>query len=154
MIDERCASGGFMLNLRHSALVLAFVVAGGMLSGHAQAIPTATHGGILQVGAGFSTSKTDLMDVGNKNIQGLTIYSSFDLVNLGLEADLHFTNIVTPKDFGENSFLLGPRYVFRLGRFEPYVKVQAGLGQVRNDEPWIHIQGAPDSYFAYAFGGD
>jgi hypothetical protein len=56
-----------------------------------------------------------------------------------------------PANIGEDSYLLGPRYVFRHNRFHPYVKALFGLGRFK-----YRFDNAPDTaytYKIYSFGG-
>jgi hypothetical protein len=58
---------------------------------------------------------------------------------------------ITPADVGEDSYLLGPRYVFRHGRFDPYAKALFGLGRFK-----YNFKDAPHTaytYKIYSFGG-
>ena len=116
---------------------------------HAQAIPTASSAGSLQIGAGFTYLQPDYAQTADK---GPTFYATFDISqHLGIEADVHYTSIITPTDIGEDTYLIGPRYVFRHNRFMPYVKLLAGVGQLN-----LQFDYAPHSKatkFAYALGG-
>jgi hypothetical protein len=94
---------------------------------NAQAVPTASRAGIAQLGAGWSFAKPDY---GPQRIQGATVYGSFDFTrHWGIAGDVHLNSFITPSDIGEDSYLLGPRYVFRHNRFTPYAKAQLGLGR-------------------------
>ena len=93
---------------------------------HAQALPTASRAGVLQAGAGVSMANPDYTQ---KYIKGITGYATFDFTpHLGVEADVHYTSLITPEDFGENSYEAGIRYVIRKGRYEPYAKGLFGIG--------------------------
>lgn len=119
------------------------------VSARAQAVPTATRGGSLQIGVGASFVSPDYSHGKDK---GPTIYGTFDFTqHIGVEGDIHITSIFTPGDVGEKTYLLGPRYVIRRKRFEPYAKVLFGLGTINYD-----YDNAPHStatYPVYAFGG-
>src|ERR1700723_4296838 len=79
--------------------------------GHAQAIPTAIARGNLQVGAGIAYAEPDY---GQKSIKGISAFADFDLTtHIGVEADIHYVALVTPTDLAENTFVIGPRYVYR-----------------------------------------
>ena len=115
----------------------------------AQAAPTATRNGRLQLGAGISISRPDYTPHTNKGITG---YADFDLTyHLGVEAVIHETSIITPGDIGEDSYLVGPRYVFHLHRFQPYVKVLFGFG--RFNTQFDNRPHTSDTYGVYAIGG-
>src|SRR4051812_8083257 len=93
---------------------------------HGQAVPTATRaGGIAQIGAGWSFAKPDY---GLSNIQGYSIYGTFDFTrHWGIEGDVHKVSMITPSDIGQDSYLLGPRYVFHHNRVHPYAKALLGF---------------------------
>ena len=95
---------------------------------HGQAAPTATRaGGIAQIGAGWSIASPDYSP---QKIQGLSIYGTFDLTNhWGIEGDVHRISLITPADIGQDSYLVGPRYVFHHNRIHPYAKALIGLGR-------------------------
>jgi hypothetical protein len=90
-----------------------------------QAVPTASRLGSIQLGvAGTYTNP----DFAQKNIEQITFYGDFDLpLNLGIEGVIHYS-VNTPTDVSENSYIAGPRYIFRHKRFEPYAKALVGVG--------------------------
>lgn len=106
----------------------------------------------MQLGAGYSLASPDYAQ---KRIQGYTIYGTFDFTrHLGIEGDIHRVNIITPTDISENSYLLGPRYVFPIGRFRPYAKGLLGIGQFSTDyDPGEHIPNFSEHHKMYALGG-
>ena len=116
---------------------------------HAQAVPTASRAGIAQIGGGWSFAKPDYSP---QKIQGYSIYGSFDFTkHWGIEGDIHKISMVTPSDIGEDSYLLGPRYVFHHKRANPYLKAMGGLGRFQyqyDDTPHYYY-----TYKIYAFGG-
>jgi hypothetical protein len=64
-----------------------------------------------------------------KKDMGPTFYVTFDFTShLGVEADAHIASVSAPADIGEDSYLIGPRYVIRHKRFEPYFKALFGIG--------------------------
>lgn len=115
----------------------------------AQAVPTASRAGIAQIGVGWSVANADYSP---HKIQGLSIYGTYDFArHWGIEGTIHRTSLITPADIGEDSYLLGPRYVFRHSRFSPYVKALFGLGRFK-----YNFKDAPDTaytYKIYSFGG-
>lgn len=118
---------------------------------HAQALPTATANGALQVGIGWSYVRPDY---GQKAIQGVTGYADLDLFrHLGLEAEYHYIALITPTDLAENSFLAGPRFILPRGRFSYYAKALAGIGDIVIQETQDNPQGGAGKYFAYGIGG-
>ncbi|MBS1800740.1 MAG: outer membrane beta-barrel protein [Acidobacteria bacterium] len=117
---------------------------------HAQAVPTAIRaGGIAQIGAGWSIASPDY---GPSKIQGVSIYGTFDFTrHWGVEGDVHRISLKTPSTIGEDSYLVGPRYVFHHGRIHPYAKALAGFGRFHylyNSAP-----SATYTYKIYSFGG-
>jgi hypothetical protein len=119
--------------------------------GHTQALPTATGGGGLQVGGGWSYAKPDY---GQKNIQGITGFADFDFTpHIGVEADVHYVALITPTDLAEDTYEIGPRYVYRKGRFAPYVKFQVGIGSLVVQEVQDNPATNTGTFFMYSFGG-
>jgi len=117
----------------------------------AQALPTATGHGGLQVGVGWSYVEPDY---GQKSIQGVTAYGDFDfLPHLGVEAEYHYIALITPTDLGENSIFVGPRYILPRGRFNLYAKALFGVGTIDIQETQDNPQGGAGNYFAYGIGG-
>jgi hypothetical protein len=112
----------------------------------AQALPTASRAAILKAGGGWSIADPNY---GSRLVQGLSIYGNLDFRNrLGIEGDIHRTSLVTPANIGVDSYLLGPRYVYRHNRLWPYAKVLFGLGRLK----YIDLHTAY-TYKVYAFGG-
>lgn len=119
--------------------------------GSAQALPTATGHGGLQAGLGFTLAQPDY---GQKNIEGFTAFADLDLTpHIGIDADIHYVALDTPTDIAENTYVLGPRYTFRKGRFIPYVKVVAGVGALVIQETQDNPGRYSGTYFMYGFGG-
>jgi len=117
---------------------------------HAQAKPTATANGALQVGIGWSYVQPDY---GQKSIQGFTAYADFEFrPHIGVEAEYHYISLVTPTDLGENSVLVGPRFILPRGRFSLYAKALAGIGDINIQEVQDNPQGGAGTYFAYSIG--
>ncbi len=116
---------------------------------HAQAVPTADRAGVVQFGAGLSLANADYSP---HKIKGISVYGSFDFTrHWGIEGDIHKVSIITPADIGEDSYLLGPRYVFHHKRFNPYAKALLGFGRFQ-----YQFDTAPHTtytYKIYAFGG-
>jgi Outer membrane protein beta-barrel domain len=115
---------------------------------YSQATPTASKAGILQVGVGGTIVIPDYAPAKDK---GPTFYASYDFTShLGVEGDIHFASIIAPDDVGEDTYLIGPRYVINHKRFSPYAKVLFGIGQLN-----LQFDTSPHSktsYFAYALG--
>jgi hypothetical protein len=120
-------------------------------TGRAQALPTATAAGSLQIGAGYTYANPDY---GQKSIKGASGFADFDFgKHLGVEADVHYVAFVTPLDLAENSYLIGPRIYIRQGRFMVYGKLLAGYGDLVVQEQQDNIGHPSGFYFAYAGGG-
>jgi hypothetical protein len=128
------------------AAVLSFTSAG-----HSQALPTATARGALQIGGGWSYAHPDY---GQKSIQGITGFVDFDFApHFGAEAEYHYIALETPTDLGENSFLIGPRFVLPRGRFSLYGKGLIGIGDIDIQEVQDNPQGGAGTYLVYGIGG-
>lgn len=136
--------------LRHIPLITSFLCLFGLSAlSHAQAVPTATRSGYLQVGGGVSLARPDYTDVFD---QGLSAYVDYDFTrHIGVEAIYHNTSMITPKDVGEDTYLIGPRYVFRKDRFNPYVKLLGGIGQIKFQ--FDNVPHTTYTYSVFAAGG-
>ena len=137
-------------NLVVLALAALFLAASSQL--HAQAMPTATRTGILQAGIGVTNAQTDEF---TPRISGITGYVTFDIrKHIGIEADIHMLNIITPSDFVEKSYLLGARYVWHTRHLDPYFKVLGGIGQTAIQQPTqTYAPGTPGTYMVLAGAG-
>ncbi len=120
-------------------------------SGHAQALPTATGRGAFQVGGGWSLASPDY---GQKNIQGISAFADLDLgLHWGVEGDIHYLSLITPTDLAEDSYFVGPRFIYPRGRFKLYAKAMIGVGDLVIQETQDN-QGVPaGTNFAYSLGG-
>lgn len=117
---------------------------------HGQALPTATGHGGLQAGAAYTFASPDYAQ---RKIQGFTVYGDFDLIShFGVEAEYHYISLATPTDIGENSFLIGPRFILVHGRFKPYAKAMIGVGDLVIQNPNDNIGHPGGTQFAYALG--
>jgi Outer membrane protein beta-barrel domain len=93
---------------------------------HAQAVPTASRSGSIQIGGAATIISPDYAPT---HIKGISIYGDYDFFrHLGIEGDIHFS-VITPSDISENSYLLGPRYSWHYKRFNPYAKALFGIGR-------------------------
>jgi opacity protein-like surface antigen len=138
--------------LKNFFAVASFV---GLLSyaslGYSQALPTATSHGAAQLGFGWSWAKPDY---GEKTIQGITAFGDFDFTpHIGAEAEYHYLSLETPNDLGENSFLVGPRYVLTRGKYSLYAKALIGVGDIVIQEVSEYPQSPAGNYTAFAGGG-
>jgi hypothetical protein len=93
---------------------------------HAQAVPTASRYGSIQVGVGGMIGNPDYAQT---YIKGLTFYGDFDFMqHLGVDAEIHYA-VITPSDVSEDSYLIGPRYILRHKRYSGYAKALFGIGR-------------------------
>jgi opacity protein-like surface antigen len=119
--------------------------------GHAQGLPTAEAKASLWIGGGVTYGDPDY---GQKPIKGGSGFADFDLgPHLGVEAAIHYIALVTPLDLAENSYLIGPRFLLRRGRFTLYGKALAGSGDLVVQELQDNAGHADGLFFAYAIGG-
>lgn len=117
---------------------------------HAQATPTASRTGSLQVGGGFTYARPDF----SVPIKGLTIYGDYDFLrHFGIEGDVHLINLITPADISEDTYLVGPRYRFHYHRFTPYAKALFGVGRFGYQYPSQWGRAATYTYGVYSLGG-
>jgi opacity protein-like surface antigen len=118
---------------------------------HAQAAPTATAKTNLQVGGGFTYARTDY---GQKGDKGITGFADYDIgLHWGIEGDVHYVSISTPNGVSENSYLIGPRYIFRYHRFKLYGKGLIGLGHLEINLSPNNSVSASENDFVFAGGG-
>ena len=121
------------LMLRRSLVLVIFVVGiSAKLNGQASPVATRVTNG--QIGLGFSMANPDFG--GNTLLKGGSIYGSLDFGQyIGIEGEIHDLKIITPRDIGESSYLLGVRAGFDRRRFHPYGKALAGLGNFSFNKP-------------------
>ena len=106
-------------------LAIALLLGGSSLL-HAQAVPTASRAGDLQVGVGFSIANSGYEQ---QNFQGFTAYADFDLrSHLGLEAEVHQVSSASSDQSYQRTYELGARYFRAYGPLVPYVKLMFGRG--------------------------
>lgn len=117
----------------------------------AQALPTALAKGEFQVGGGYSIASSDY---GQRKIQGFSGFADYDiLVHWGVEGDVHSLTIWTPDDIAENSYLAGPRFIYRKRNFKLYVKGLVGAGSLIIQNPQRHPYEVGGTNLAYSLGG-
>ena len=117
---------------------------------HAQAMPTATAKGSLQAGGGYTVA---LPDYAQRNIQGGSGYITFDpMFHFGVEADIHYISLITPTDIAENTFEVGPRYVYHWKHYAPYAKFLLGRGDLVIQESQDNSGAYSGNYFMYSAG--
>lgn len=135
---------------RHLIGLFIFVF-GWSIASHAQAVPMATRLASGQIGAGFSFA---IPDYAQTYIKGYTVYGDFDLWRrIGIEADVHRVNVLTPTDIGEDTYLIGPRFsLIRQRRVNVYAKVLGGLGSFEYQEG-TYRPTHTDNFGVFAVGG-
>jgi opacity protein-like surface antigen len=120
-------------------------------TGNAQALPTALAKGELQVGGGYSIGSSDY---GQAKIQGFSGFADYDFrPHWGLEGDIHSLTIWTPDDIAENTYLAGPRFIYRKRNLKLYAKGLVGAGSLIIQNPQRHPLEVGETDFAYALGG-
>lgn len=113
----------------------------------AQAVYTASKTPLLELGAGFLYLNNDYTP---KSDEGISAWVDANLNSfIGLEAEGHFGVLQSPSDYGENSFLIGPRFSVHQGKGSLYAKAMVGRGDFIHDRPG---QTSSSSYNLYAFG--
>lgn len=118
-------SGDFLATLRILLLICLASFTGTRL--HAQATPTASTAGDLQIGAMFNLASPDYRP---EKFKGYGFYTTFDFrYHVGIEGEFHQINDPNSAEgIYERTYEIGPRYVLRHGRYNPYAKVMYGRG--------------------------
>jgi opacity protein-like surface antigen len=93
----------------------------------AQALPTASANGELQIGAMFNLGNSDYRP---QKFKGYGFYATFDFrQHIGIEGEFHQLNDPNATDgVYERTYEIGPRYVLHHGRYNPYIKGMFGRG--------------------------
>ena len=129
-------------------LAVANLMGAGFLYG--QAVPTATRTLAPVVGVTYNSFAPDYRQ---GRIQGLAVYAGIDASRyFGLEGVARRVDIITPRDIGEQTYLVGPRFRYRVGRFAPYAKVMGGLG-VFKFQLGYNSQAYAEHHGVFAYGG-
>ena len=138
-----------LLRLALAALISLLSLAAPAL--HAQALPTATSDGILQIGGMFSLVNSDYVPY---KLKGYGFYVTFDFrAHLGLEAEFRQANDSNPASaIYERTYEIGPRYVRRYGRLSPYAKLLYGRGVFNYPPVFGDPNGGPAANLAYNLG--
>jgi opacity protein-like surface antigen len=115
---------------------------------HAQAIPTASEAGDLQIGGTFALANSDYAP---DYFKGFGFYSTFDFRHhLGVEAEFHQLNDLSgSQNIYERTYEVGPRYVVHYRRFQPYVKVMYGRGVFNYPAVFVGPDGDVGANLAY-----
>jgi Outer membrane protein beta-barrel domain len=113
---------------------------------HGQALPAARGGSHLVAGGYFSTFRPDY---GTNWLSGIGAYADLNVgAHLSVEAEARFLRFNQVVDVHEDNYLVGPRYRWHYGRFQPYAKFLLGNGQF--NFPFNYAHGG---YFMFAPGG-
>jgi hypothetical protein len=111
-----------------------------------QAVCTAAKVTHLQLGGGVLYLHSDY---GAKDY-GVTGWADANLNNfIGVEAEVHLGTIESPSDYGENSYLAGPRLMYRSKNGTAYGKAMVGKGNFIRDTPGHTLN---QQYNIYALG--
>jgi hypothetical protein len=134
------------------SLILGFVTLLALIpSLRAQAVYTAERTARIQAGAGVNIISPDYT---NKNTEGVSIWGDYDFNKwVGAEVGAHFS-FITPDDWSETSYMVGPRGMYHFRKFTGYGKLLVGRATLTPQEELVtadHLQSS--SYNAYAFGG-
>jgi hypothetical protein len=106
-------------------LALALLLGGGSIL-HAQAIPTASRAGDLQIGVGYTSAKPDYSQ---QTFTGLAAYADFDFrPHLGVEAEFHKVDTPSSDQSYQMTYEVGGRYFRTYGPVVPYGKAMVGRG--------------------------
>jgi Outer membrane protein beta-barrel domain len=118
---------------------------------HAQAIPTASAAGDLQIGAMFNFGDSDYRP---QKFKGYGFYTTFDFrYHVGIEGEFHQLNDPDATDgVYERTYEIGPRYVLRHGRYNPYAKIMYGRGVFNYPPVFGDPKIGPAANLAYNLG--
>ena len=112
----------------------------------AQAIFTASERSHIQAGVGAMSLNTGYASDTNN---GIAVWGDYDLLGfLGLEAEGRLGGLVAPGGIGENTYLVGPRLMYRRRRITGYGKLMVGRGSITNT-----VLNQSSSFNVYAYGG-
>jgi opacity protein-like surface antigen len=95
---------------------------------HSQVVPEGDAGGLIlsagAMGSGFN------VQYGDRKMLGVTGFVDADTVRrLGIEAEGHWLEYHQTANVHAETYSIGGRYHFELGRFQPYAKGLIGLGE-------------------------
>jgi opacity protein-like surface antigen len=130
--------------------------------GRAQALPTASGLGRLQIGAGFSYAIPDFWtqpynsdpQYAYQSIGGVTGFGDYYITShFGVEADFHCLALITSLDRAELTYLVGPRITLPYGRFILYGKAMGGIRDLFIQEQQDNIGVPRGSNIGFSLGG-
>ena len=126
---------------------LAVALAGGARLAAGQNMPTAKGPDSYLAFGGEVTAFQ--ADYGKRLLGGGTVYGDLNMTwRYGVESEARYLRIHTDEDVTQTDYLVGPRVMFRPGRFRPYAKFLVGAG--RMTFPFHYADG---TFFVYAPGG-
>jgi hypothetical protein len=121
------------------------LLAGATLS-HAQAVPTASRAGDLQVGFGYGVA---IPDYTNDKFKGIAPYATFDFTpHIGVEVDFRLLKGPSNNSLYEKTYEIGGRYHIDYKRLKPYGKIMVGRGVFNFPNNVANL-----AYNMYALGG-
>ncbi len=134
------------MKMKRTGLILAFASLLALVpSLRGQAVYTASRSTSIQAGAGLLYLSPDYT---NESIKGLSVWADYDFHKyLGVEVSYHDGSIITPADIAENSYMIGPRFLYRKRRFTGAAKFLFGRASIINQQYNLST-----AYNAYAFG--
>ena len=107
-------------------ILIFLILLGGTSMLHAQASPTASRRGDLQIGGGYTNANTDYVP---NRVNGGTAYFTYDFKpHFGIEGDFRFVKD-GPTNYYEKSYEIGGRYYRTYkGKWVPYGRLMYGRG--------------------------
>ncbi len=128
-----------------AVLLLIFLAAARPAS--AQVVPSGDAGG-LNVSAG-ATASGYYVQYGEIKLLGITGFVDVGTRRrIGIEGEARFLEFHQTADVHAETYVIGPRYHFNVGRFQPYVKGMVGVGEFNFPYDYAH-----GSYLVIAPGG-
>jgi hypothetical protein len=133
----------------------------GLAIANSQAIPAMQRAIQLEGGGGFSFASPDYGGTSSAGtmtlvpyIKGFTLFGDATYHRrFGLEVEAHLDSILTTKDIGENTYMIGPKIsLIREGRANLYVKALGGIGAFEYQKG-SYANPHTDTYGAFAIGG-
>lgn len=134
--------------MNYSIVILMYCVSLAGISLHAQALPTSSSPKVLQIGGMFNLAASDY---GTPALKGGGLYTTFDFKpHFGIEGEFHQVNDSDPAvAIYERTYEIGPRYVRKYGRLEPYAKLMYGCGVFNYPPVFGGADGIPAANLAY-----
>jgi hypothetical protein len=115
-----------------------------------QVVPSADAGG-LSVSAG-ATASGYYLQYGERQMLGVTGFVDVDTRRrMGFEGEAQFIQYHQTEGLHASLYTVGPRYHFNVGRFQPYLKAMAGLGEF--DFPFPFPNGPTTGSYLVVVGG-